>query len=73
MNDKIVVQTDIDDRIFVTGVNVKGCLDTISATVVVNPDAVLDAGDTQTIFLAKVLSCMRMAIVVSLPGVHHLA
>ena len=50
MNDKIVVQPISTTEFFVTGVNVKGCLDTISATVVVNPDAVLDAGDTQTIF-----------------------
>lgn len=50
LNDKIIVKPISTTEFFVTGVNLKGCLDTISATVVVNPDAVLDAGDNQTIF-----------------------
>jgi gliding motility-associated-like protein len=50
MNNKVVVKPVSTTEFYVTGIDQDGCLDTIKATVVVNPDAVLDAGDSQTIF-----------------------
>ena len=50
MNNKIVVKPVSTTDFYVTGIDQDGCLDTIKATVIVNPDAILDAGDTHTIY-----------------------
>jgi gliding motility-associated-like protein len=45
-----VVKPITTTTFWVTGFDNKGCKDTVKATVVVHPEAVLDAGDTHTIY-----------------------
>ncbi|HMN33020.1 MAG TPA: gliding motility-associated C-terminal domain-containing protein [Chitinophagaceae bacterium] len=49
-NDTIIVKPITSTDFFVMGVDTDGCLDTAKVSIIVNPDAVLDAGDTQIIY-----------------------
>lgn len=49
-NNTIVVKPITTTDFFVTGTDIDGCLDTLKATVIVNPEGVIDAGDSQTIY-----------------------
>lgn len=49
-NDTIIVKPITSTDFYVMGIDPDGCLDTAKVSVIVNPDAILDAGDTHTIY-----------------------
>lgn len=49
-HDTIKVKPITTTDFFVTGVDIDGCLDTAKVTVIVNPEGVLDAGETHVIY-----------------------